>query len=76
MYYYYGCMYACYVRTLIAQEKLAEMQEVCKTESERKIGRDAKNRETAILMNACIIFMTVNSCLRTVKLKTGKYVHI
>ena len=51
-----------------------------------KIGRDAKslydkarvkltemqkNRKTVLLMNARIIFMTVNASLRTVKLRTG-----
>ena len=55
-----------------------------------KIGRDAKcvrprvrvkladaeNRETVVLMIARIIFMTVNASLRTVKLNTGKYMHI
>ena len=47
-----------------------------KTLSARKIGRDAENRETVVLMNARIIFMTVKACLRTVMLKTGIHVHI
>ena len=41
-----------------------------------KLTEMQKNRQTVVLMNARIIFMTVNACLRTVKLKTGKYVHI
>ena len=47
-----------------------------KTLSACKVGRDAENRGTVVLMNARIICMIVNACLRTVKLKTGIHVHI
>ena len=63
---YYICIittdvYACYEKTLSVQRELAEMQ---------------KNRGTIVLMNARIIFMSVNACLRTVKPKTRIHVHI
>ena len=58
---YYTCITTIDVcTTLTVLVKLTEMQKVCKTESARKIGRDAENRQTIVLMHARIIFMTVN----------------
>ena len=41
-----------------------------------KLAEMQKNHSTVVLMNAHIIFKTVNVCLQTVKLKTGIHVHI
>ena len=75
--YYYILYYILYCACLrLCKKNWKRCKKFLRPRVRGKLAEMQKNRGTVVLMNAKIIFMTVNACLRTVRLRTGIHVHI